>query len=228
MIVGIHQPNFLPWIGYFYKIARSDAFVFLDSVQYSKNSFINRNRIKTPQGAVWLTVPVSFKFGQLINEVTISNKTDWREKHLKTLEMNYKRATFFEDVFKIIKRIYYLKDWQNLSDFNIRLIRAVLSYLGLDKPLVKSSSLNVKGKSTELLLQIIKKVDGNIYLSGFGGAKYQEEKLFKKEGIELVYYNFSHPTYAQLWGNFISNLSIIDLLFNYGKESTKIILGEYK
>ncbi|HEC91837.1 MAG TPA: hypothetical protein ENI51_02415 [Candidatus Atribacteria bacterium] len=223
VIVGIHQPNFLPWLGYFYKIDRSDVFVLLDNVQYTKNSFINRNRIKTPQGAIWLTVPVSFRFGQLINEVKINNKTNWREKHLKTLEMNYKRAVFFEDVFKIIKEIYYLKDWQNLSDFNIRLISAMLSYIGLDKALIKSSSLDVKGKSTELHIQIIKKVGGNIYLSGFGGKKYQEEKLFKKERIELVYYNFSHPTYKQLWGDFIPNLSIIDLLFNMGPESAEII-----
>jgi len=225
MIVGIHQPNFLPWIGYFYKMARCDSFVFLDSVQYIKNSFINRNRIKTPQGAIWLTVPVSFEFRQLINEVKINNETNWREKHLKTLKMNYKRAKFFEDVFEIIKGIYYLKDWQNLSDFNISLIKAIVSYLYLNKPLVKSSSLNVKGKSTELLVQILKKVGGGVYLSGFGGAKYQKDKLFKNEGIKLVYYDFTHPIYRQLWSDFIPNLSIIDLLFNYGKESTKIILS---
>lgn len=228
MIVAIHQPNFLPWIGYFYKIAKSDIFVFLDNVQYTKNNFINRNKIKTPQGVIWLTIPISFKFGQLINEVKINNKTDWREKHLKTLEMNYKRASSYEDVFKIIKGAYYLKDWQNLSDFNINLIKTIISYLGLNKPIIKSSSLDVQGKSTKLLIQLVKKVEGNVYLSGLGGAKYQEEELFKKEGIKLAYYNFAYPIYKQLWSKFIPNLSVIDLFFNYGKESTKIILGDYK
>lgn len=224
MLVSIHQPNFLPWIGYFYKIVKSDIFVFLDNVQYTKNSFINRNKIKIPQGDIWLTVPISFKFGQLINEVKINNKTDWREKHLKTLEMNYKRTYFYEDVFKIIKETYYLKNWQNLSDFNISIIKTITSYLGLNKSIIKSSSLDVQGKSTKLLIQIVKKVGGNAYLSGFGGIKYQEEELFKKEGIKLVYYNFTSPIYKQLWSKFIPNLSIIDLLFNYGKKSINVIL----
>ncbi len=218
-IVGIHQPNFLPWIGYFYKIGKSDVFVFLDNVQYAKNSFINRNKIKTPQGAAWLTVPVSFKFGQLINEVKINNETKWREKHLKTLEMNYKKANFFDDIFEIIKKIYYLRDWQNLSDFNISLIKSIVSYFGLDKSFVKSSALGVRAKSTELLIQIVKKVGSDVYLSGFGGVKYQDEGLFKKGGINLEYYNFHHPTYTQLWGRFIPNLSMIDLLFNCGPKS---------
>jgi hypothetical protein len=184
---------------------------------------MNRNKVKTPQGALWLTVPVSFEFGQLINEVKINNKTNWREKHLKTLEVNYKRANFFKNVFEIIKGIYYLKDWQNLSDFNISLIRAMLSYLGLNKPFVKSSTLDIQSKGTELLIQIVEKVGGDVYLSGFGGAKYQEEKLFKKEGIRLIYYDFTHPIYKQLWDDFIPNLSIIDLLFNMGPESVEII-----
>jgi len=227
-IVAIHQPNFLPWIGYFYKIAKSDIFVFLDNVQYTKNSFINRNKIKTPQSAMWLTVPVSFNFGQLINEVKINNEINWREKHIRTLEMNYKRANFFEDVFEIIKKIYYLKNWQNLSDFNISLTKTIASYLGLDKPFVKSSALGIKGKSTELLIQIVKKVGGNVYLSGFGGAKYQEEGLFKNEGIKLVYYNFTHPIYKQLWNGFIANLSIVDLLFNAGHTSIEVIRNSGK
>jgi len=126
MIISIHQPNFLPWIGYFYKLVRSDIFVFLDNVQYTKNSFINRNRIKTPQGALWLTVPVTFKFGQLINEVRINNQTDWRKKHLKTLEMNYRKAKFFEEVFNRIKQIYYSKDWQNLCEFNVSLMKILI------------------------------------------------------------------------------------------------------
>jgi hypothetical protein len=222
-IVAIHQPNFLPWIGYFYKIAKSDIFVFLDNVQYEKNGFINRNKIKTPQNAMWLTVPVNFKFGELINEVKISNHISWREKHLKTFEMNYKRSDFFEDVFEIIKGIYCSKDWQNLSDLNINLVEAVARYLGLNTPFVKSSTLGVEAKSTELLMQIVKKVGGDIYLSGFGGVKYQEETEFAKAGIKLMYSDFNHPAYKQLWGDFVPNLSVIDLLFNTGNESAQII-----
>jgi hypothetical protein len=223
MIVAIHQPNFLPWLGYFYKVAKCDVFVFLDDAQYSKNSFINRNKVKTSQDAIWLTVPVSFKFGELINEVKINNQIPWREKHLKTFEMNYKRADFFEDVFEIIKGIYCSKDWQNLSDLNISLAEAIACYLGLNTPFVKSSTLSVEAKSTELLMQIVKKVGGDIYLSGFGGVKYQEETEFAKAGIKLMYSDFNHPVYKQLWGDFIPNLSVMDLLFNAGSGALEII-----
>jgi len=200
--------------------------VLLDNVQYTKNSFINRNRIKTPQGAKWLTVPVKIKgrFGQLIKDVEINSTIDWRRKHLATLEANYKKARFFELVFEGLKSIYYEHDWSNLSSFNIRLLEWVLSILKLEKRVVRASDLDVKGESTRLLIGIVKAVGGNVYLSGFGGAKYQEEELFKGDGIELQYYEFSHPVYPQLWSDFVPNLSIIDLLFNCGPESLDIIL----
>lgn len=226
MIVAIHQPNFLPWLGYFYKIAQCDVFVLLDNVQYTKNSFINRNKIKTSQGVMWLTVPVKTKglFGQLIKDVEINNMVDWRKKHLGTLEANYRKARFFEPIFQGLKTIYFTDDWSKLCELNIRLLEWVLSLLELEKKLVRASNLNVEGESTQLLINIVKKVGGNIYLSGFGGSKYQEEELFKREGIKLQYYEFSHPIYPQLWSDFVPNLSIIDLLFNCEPESLDIIL----
>lgn len=226
MIVSIHQPNFLPWLGYFYKIAKSDIFVLLDNVQYTKNSFINRNMIKTPQGPKWLTVPVKTKgrFGQLIKDVEINNTVDWRKNHLHTLETNYRKARFFEMIIQDLKTIYYIDNCDNLCEFNIRLLKWILSLLKLDKRIVRASELDVEGKSTKLLIDIVKAVGGNVYLSGFGGAKYQDEELFKQSGIELQYYEFKHPVYSQLWSDFIPNLSIIDLLFNYGPTSLDIIL----
>ena len=226
IIVSIHQPNFIPWIGYFYKIVRSDIFVLLDNVQYTKNGFINRNRIKVGKGTMWLTIPVKTKgrFGQLIKEVEINNAVDWRNNHLKTLEMNYKKAKFFKPIFNGLKNIYYTADISNLCEFNIKIFEWLLSQLKLDKKVIRASELDVKGKSTQLLIDIVKKVSGNVYLSGFGGGNYQEENLFKNNGIELIYYDFKHPVYYQLWSNFIYNLSIIDLLFNYGPDSLDIIL----
>lgn len=226
MIVAIHQPNFLPWLGYFYKIAKCDAFVLLDNVQYTKNSFINRNRIKTSQGTMWLTVPVKIKgrFGQLIKDVELNNTVDWRKKHLGTLEANYRKARFFEPIFQDLKTIYYTDDWSNLCELNIRLLEWALSLLKLEKRLVRASDLNVEGESTQLLISIVKEIGGNIYLSGFGGAKYQEEELFKEAGMTLAYYEFEHPVYPQLWSDFVPNLSITDLLFNYGPESLDVIL----
>lgn len=227
MRVAIHQPNFLPWLGYFYKMAQCDVFVLLDNVQYTKNSFINRNRIKTPQEVMWLTVPVKIKgrFGQLINNVEIDNTVDWRRKHLGTLETNYRKAKFFEPIFQSLKTIYFMGDWNNLCELNIRLLEWTLSLLKLEKKLIRASDLNVEGESTQLLINIVKKLGGNIYLSGFGGAKYQEEELFKKAGVALTYYSFEHPVYPQLWVGFVPNLSIIDLLFNCGPESLKVFLN---
>jgi len=226
LIVGIHQPNFLPWLGYFYKLAKSDVFVLLDNVQYTKNSFVNRNKIKTSQGAIWLTVPVKIKgrFGQLIKDVEINNTVNWRKKHLRTLEANYKKAKSFERIFSGLKAAYYADDWSNLCELNIRLLESLLSILKLEKRLVRASELNVEGESTQLLISIVKEVGGNVYLSGFGGAKYQEEELFEEAGITLEYYEFEHPVYPQLWSDFIPNLSIIDLLFNCGPKSFTAIL----
>ena len=226
MIVSIHQPNFLPWIGFFSKVLQSDVFVLLDNVQYTKNSFINRNRIKTPQGVKWLTVPVRTKarFGQLIKEVEINKNVDWRQQHLKTLEMCYKRSKFFGLIFKNITDIYYKCSWSNLAVFNIELLNWLFSLLEINTKIILASQLNVKGKGTDLLINIVKAVNGDTYLSGFGGVNYQNEELFKINGIKLRYYEFSHPIYPQLWGDFVPNLSIIDLLFNCGPSFSRDIL----
>lgn len=222
-VIAIHQPNFLPWLGYFYKILKSDIFVFLDNVQYTKNSFINRNKIKTSKGELWLTVPVSFNFGDKINEVRINNSLDWRDKHLKTLEVNYKKSYYFKEIYDLIKSTYYKKDWLYLKDLNIDLILTICEYLNLKRKFINASELGVEGRSTELLISIVKNVGGDIYLSGFGGANYQDILSFEKVGIKLIYYDFKHPIYKQLWGDFMPNLSIIDLLFNYSKQSLNII-----
>ena len=225
MIAAIHQPNFLPWIGYFYKIMQSDVFVFLDNVQFSKNSFINRNKIKSPHGSMWLTVPVKHESHQMIARIRTNNKMDWRRKHLRTLEMNYTKTRYFAEICDGLTDAYFSSECNDLASFNIRLVEFVLRYLGGDRRIVRASDLDVEGRSTELLVKIVKAVDATAYLSGFGARKYQEEALFAKEGINLKYYDFAHPVYPQLWGEFAPNLSIIDLLFNCGPASKNVLLG---
>lgn len=228
MIVGIHQPNYIPWIGYFYKILNSDVFVILDDVQYIKNSFINRNKIKTPQGDCWLTVPVCYKgnFGSNINEVKINNELKWNDRHLKTISMNYSKAKYFnkyyEDIYNIIK-----SEYTYIDQLNINLITYFCKQLKIHTKIVKSSELNVNGNSTERLINICKTLKADTYLSGKGGEKYQDEDMYRKNGIKLIYTNFKHPFYTQLWGEFIPNLSILDLLFNCGEESIEIIKNKY-
>jgi len=226
MIVAIHQPNFLPWLGYFYKFLTCDVFVLLDSVQFTKNSFINRNKIKTNQGELWLTVPVRIegRFGQTIDQVEIANVTNWRKKQLASLEGSYKKAPFFSDLFDQLKSIYYQQDWGSLCEFNITLLRWVMSILEIRGELMRASHLGVSGKGTELLVRIIKRLNGTVYLSGMGGKNYQDEEMFRRNNINLEYYTFQHPVYTQLHGPFLANLSIVDLLFLHGTNSRKIIL----
>ena len=216
MIVGIHQPNYIPWIGYFYKICKSDIFIFLDDVQFEKNGYADRNSIKTPQGKCYLKVPVKTNgLHTTYQEVILNDSLKWRDKHLKTIEMNYKKAKYYEEIMEFL-RDRYISNAVTLSNFNIEFISEVVKKLDFNTILVRSSDLNIQGVSTERLKNLILKVKGNCHLSGKGGEKYQEETVFQKNGIELIYTDFKHPYYSQLWGEFCPNLSIVDLLFNYG------------
>lgn len=226
--VAIHQPNYLPWLGYFYKIASCDMFVLLSNVQYAKNSIINRSKIKTSQGASWLTIGVLTKGkpNQLISEVKINNNVLWRDTHWKSISQNYARAPHFDE-YKEAFAGFYQRYWERLAELNEELIRSICQMLGIENTkFIKASDINVSGSGTELLINICKEVGANTYLSGFGGAKYMDEDKFRDAGIELRYYDFKHPVYHQLWGDFIPNLSVIDLLFNEGDKSLQILKGQ--
>lgn len=228
--ITIHQPEYLPYLGFFDRIIKSDVFVILDDVGYQKNGFINRNKIKTADGWQWLTVPVSNRSpNQKINEVLIDNQKKWKDDQWKTLCYNYSKALFFktyadffEDVFK--------KEWISISDLDIYLIENIARMLGLEKRIEKSSIYDIKGTATERLVNICKKFGADTYLSGTGGKGYLELEKFKKESINVVFQEFKHPDYPQQFmkKGFLSNLSIIDLLFNCGPKSLDIILGGNK
>ena len=225
MIVSIHQPNFIPWLGYFYKIAQSDIFVLLDDVQFSKNSFINRNRIKTPQGEMWLTLPVkqSGNFGQKINECEIQQKELSVKKVLNSIKLNYVKAPYFQQYIQQIENILN-SNTDSLEDINCKLIFFACESLEIGTKIIKSSTLNIRGKeSTERLIEICKNVNAKTYLSGKGGLNYQEEDLFTQHNIQLKISQFSPPNYNQMWGNFIGGLSIIDILLNCGPDTKKFI-----
>lgn len=229
MIVSIHQPNFLPWLGYFHRIAESDVHVILDNVQFEKNSFINRNRIKIASGWMWLTVPVLTKgrFGKNpIDQVLIDSKARWAEKMWKSIWLNYSRAPFFKNYFEPLGEILLKEDQEKLVDLNWALLYFLLKSLSLEVRLIHASELKVEEKKSDLVLAICEELKAKTYFSGALGRGYLEEDKFKARGIKIVYQEYRHPVYNQLFGDFMSHLSIIDLLFNCGPESLSILRRE--
>lgn len=227
MVVAVHQPQYLPWLGYFHKIAKCDCFVFLDCVQYKKREFQNRNKIRTKDGWMWLTVPVISKERevQLINEVEINNSFPWQRKHLNSIKLAYKNAPYFSNYIGFFEDVYS-KKWVRLIDLNLYIIDFILKELQIETPIKFLSQLNVEGTKTERIIQICKALGSDTYLSGIGGKDYLDEELFKNNKIKLIYQEFKHPCYKQCYSPFIEKLSIIDLLFNCGKNSRKVLLED--
>jgi len=222
MIVGIHQPQYLPYIGYFDKIDRADIFVLLDDVQFKKNEWQNRNRIKSAQGWQWFTVPVLYRFGENISEVKINNKIDWKKKHLTSLITNYSKSECFKE-YRAFFEETYTKDWERLVDINMYLIYYLIKQLKIKTEVVNSAKFKIKEEKTDRLIAICKEVGADTYLSGDGARDYLEIEKFKKANIEVIFQRFKHPTYNQLYGEFEPYMSVIDLLFNCGSRSLDII-----
>jgi len=225
MLIAIHQPQYLPWLGYLDKIDKADVFVILDNVQYKKNEWQNRNRIKTAQGCQWITVPVLYRFPEKINEVRINNKENWSRKHLQALITNYSNSTFFGNYRSFFDDIFS-HNWNRLVDINIEIIKFLISTLDLKTKLVIASDLKLREEPTERLVDICKILDGNKYMAGKDGNKYMNLELFEEEGIEVIFQDFKHPVYHQLFGDFEPYMSAIDLLFNYGDNSLEILRGK--
>jgi hypothetical protein len=228
-VVAIHQPNFLPWLGYFDKMARCEVFVFLDDVQFPKKggSWSNRVQILMAGEAKWLTVPVdrAYHGTRLVREMRISNVTPWREKMLEAVRHNYARAPWFEQGLQTIESVIG-QDTDRLSVFNEQGIRELTAALDLPHgEFVRSSDLSVSGEATDLLVSVTKAVDGTTYLSGDGSGDYLEEQTFADAGLGLVYQNFVHPVYSQVGTEeFIPGLSVIDALMSCGFAGVRSLL----
>ncbi|MFO7869935.1 MAG: WbqC family protein [Kiritimatiellia bacterium] len=223
MRCAIHQPQFLPWLGYLNKIHSADIFVFLDDVQFKKNEFQNRNRIRVGGEAKWITVPVSYDFGNSIRETRIASGPDWRRKMKLTLRQNYSKAPFFKDfapaLFELLDR-----KWKNLAELNIASVKWLTECFEIRTRTLISSDLTKDISSdgttaTDRLIQICAQVGADTYISGAGGRGYLEEEKFETAGLALEYQDFLHPEYPQCYtyGNgFLSYLSAVDGLFNCG------------
>lgn len=225
-MIGILQPSYFPWLGYFDQIDKSDIFVFLDDVQFDKGGWRNRNRIKTVNGVQWLTVPVHFSFRDktLLKDIKIDNHSNWSLKHLRSLVNNYRRAEFFKLYEQFLYEIFE-KRWQYLLDLNIFVIEKLVYLLGIKgKRFYLSSQLNIKNSNKiERLIEICKYFSEKIFYEGNAGKNYIDTQEFSKYGIKVIFQDYDHPEYKQLYGDFVSHLSVIDLLLNCGDGSLNII-----
>jgi hypothetical protein len=228
-LVAIHQPNFLPWLGYFDKIHRGDVFILLDNVQLPKTggTWANRVKLLVSGAPAWVTVPIvrDFHGTRTIADTEIDNRVPWRAKVLKTVELNYRRAPHFDTVFPWLADVIG-NPGDKIADYNMRAIRAFTKVLRIDPAkLVIASSLHASGEATSLLVSLVRAVHGDAYLAGGGAAGYQDDAMFSDAGIELQYQEFQHPAYRQFnSAEFVPGLSIVDPLMNCGFDGTADLL----
>jgi hypothetical protein len=227
MILSAYQPYFAPYPGFFYKAFRSDLFVLLDEVQFPQGTtWISRNRFKNHQGTLWVTIPV-WKKGlgpQKINEVRICHQGRWHRKHVESLKTAYARAPYFADHLDFIMEMFSDK-FERLLDLNSSVIRHLMKALHVETRMVCLSELGISSTGTKRLAEVCQRTGASRFLAQSAAKKYLDEKVFLEAGIELTFFSPPSPVYPQLWGDFISNLSAFDLVFNCGPKAHDILLG---
>jgi hypothetical protein len=213
--ISIHQAAYLPWLGYLSRIAESDVFVFLDTVQFEKNSFTNRNRIKTSSGSLWLTVPVLQK-GHLSKscfDLEIDSKQDWQKKHLRSIEMSYSKTAQFSSRFLELQKLF-ANSHERLADLCYWQLLFWLSQFKINTPIIRASSLPVYGNKSDLVLALCKYLNATEYISGPLGKDYLNVDDFQQANVLLSYQDYPHPIYPQLYGEFIAGMSVVDSWMN--------------
>ena len=225
MIISIHQPAYLPWLGYFDKINRSDVFIYLDSVQLEKNSYTCRNKIKTPKGSTWLTIPLITKghTTNSIEDIRIDNSQNWKKKHLKNIFFNYKKAKYFDELYPKIELLFE-EDFDLFSDLAYKHLVFWLNEFKIQTKIVKSSMLDIETKKSDLVLDLCSNFNASKYLSGALGKGYLNEDSFDQHEIEIEYQNYNHPVYQQMNGEFLPYMGIVDFWMN--THNVELINGE--
>lgn len=225
MICAVMQPTYFPWCGYFDLIDSVDTFVFLDDVKIEKSGWHVRNQIKSASGALVLSLSVKLPNGRMetmINQAELNLNHPWKKKHLKSIYSNYRKSAYFDSMYPYIESLVLSEEYM-LSSFNIFLIKSISSKLGIETSFVLSSEMSgIDGVKDDRLVDICKRLEASQYLSPVGSAAYLEQYTpggaISREGIELYYHQFEHPFYKQLFGEFLSHMSILDMLFNCGFE----------
>ncbi len=223
--IAILQSNYIPWKGVFDMMNRVDVFVFLEDVQFTRRDWRTRNKIKTKEGSIWLTIPVkkTSRDETLICDVEISQDENWQEKHYKTIANNYAKAPFFQDYKYLLDEIYLSKKWSNLSEFNVSTNKLLARALAIKVEFVNSKDLNSKGSRDDKLIDICQKLGATHYLSGPSAKNYIVQEKFDSANIELEYMNYSYPEYSQINGDFDHYVTVLDVIFNCGPDAGKFI-----
>jgi hypothetical protein len=226
LILTAHQPLYLPWLGLFHKIASSDSYCYLDTVQYAKQDWHNRNFIKTAQGRLLLTVPVKGKgyMDKSLNEIEIQNDEPWGTRHWQNILHSYRKAPYFQKYAGFFEEVYK-REWKYLSELNGYMLDWFLKELGIAVSCYKASNYDFVGKKSDLLIDICQKLGADTYLFGAQGKTYAQEDEFTAAGIKIEFQDYCHPIYPQLYGEFVPYLTVVDLLFNCGKSSLSIIMS---
>jgi hypothetical protein len=224
--VAVIQSNYIPWKGYFDIINDVDVFVFYDDVQFTKNDWRNRNKIKVPGGTLWLSIPTGTDMNRLIREVKIQDSR-WAKKHLKSIEQYYSKAPYFKNYKEFLNYVYCERKWNYLSELNQYIIKTISNdYLKCETIFDDSASYSPEGKRLERLVNLLKKINADQYITGPSAKSYIEEKVFEKENIKVVWKEYSgYPEYSQLFPPFEHFVSILDLLFNTGPDAPYYIWG---
>lgn len=221
--IAILQSNYIPWKGYFDLINSVDEFILYDNMQYTKNDWRNRNKIKTPLGIKWLTIPVIYNFGQNIKDTKIANP-HWKKKHWSSLKHNYNKAKYFSEYKDLFAELYLSNEDIFLSNVNYKFVKAICDILKITTKLSWSMEYNLIEGKTERLLDLCKQAQATEYISGPAAKDYLEKDLFSQEGIKLTYMDYSgYPEYNQLFPPFEHKVSILDLIFNEGQNASKFM-----
>jgi len=224
MKIAIHQPQYLPWLGYLDKVDSADLFILLDTVQYKKHEWQNRNRIRTASrdGWQWLTVPILDRFPERIDRVELNPTADWRRKHAQALRFAYAGAPHWEplgpELLALLER-----PWSRLAELNAGLLGLLCRQLGIATPRLLASTLSAREEPTDRLIDLCRATGGTAYLAGQGGPDYMDLDRFRQAGIPVEVQAYQHPTYPQRYAPFVSHLSVVDLLFNCGPQSLEIL-----
>lgn len=229
LTLGVLQPGYFPWLGFFDQMCRVDVFVLYDDVQFDKHGWRNRNRVKSHKGANWLTVPIRHKgLGQQqISDVEIDNQTAWGRKHLTTIKQLYAKAPYLDRYLPDLESLF-VQHWTKLLDLDLACIEIMRKWLGLETQMIQASSLGIAGDQSERLLKLCRHFGADCYMSGDAAKDYLDLELFAANGIKIEWQAYDHPLYPQLHGEFISHLSSLDLILNCGKVSRDILTGNFK